>query len=83
MFLNDKKKAVSVILSKVRPDGSESESEVAEEAKEGGEYEAFAEDLLAAIESKSVQSLAQVLRSFHEMIEEQDEEEDLEKFVER
>lgn len=76
MFLHDRKKAVSVILSKMGKDGSTSEVHVASEGGGHDEYSAFAEDMLAAFEDKSVQKLASCLKAFHEMIMEEDEEQD-------
>jgi len=77
MILNDKKKAVSVILSKMKKDGGTTEVHVMPEEGEHNEYTAFAEDILHAVEKKSVQSLASCLKAFHEMIMEEDEEQDM------
>lgn len=74
----DKKKSVSVILSKLGKDGRTSESEVAHESGEHNEYTAFAEDMIAAFKDGSVQKLASCLEAFHEMVKEEDEEQDLE-----
>lgn len=74
MLFNDKKKAVTVILSKLHRDGRETESDVAHESGEHNEYTACAEDMLAAFKSGSVQDLAACLKAFHEMIEEEHKE---------
>lgn len=78
MIIPDKKKAISVILSKMNKDGSVTESHVAPETGAHDEYTSFAEDIIHAIESKSVQKLASCLRAFHEMIAEEDKEQDME-----
>lgn len=72
----DKKKSVSVILSKMGKDGRTSESSVAHESGEHDEYSSYAEDMIAALESKSVQKLAACLKSFHQMIMHEDAEQD-------
>lgn len=72
----DKKKAVSVILSKVGKDGHAQETSVAHESGEHNEYTSLAEDIIAAMKDGSVQRLAHALKSFHGMIQEADEEQD-------
>lgn len=72
----DKKKAVSVILSKMDKDGRHSEAKVAPESGEHNEYTSFAEDMIAAMKDGSVQRLAAALKSFHGMIESADEAQD-------
>lgn len=74
----DKKRSVSVILSKMGKDGKTTETSVAPESGEHDEYTAFAEDMISAMKEGSVQRLASALRSFHDMIEEADEEQDAE-----
>jgi hypothetical protein len=74
MFPIDKKKTAMVILSKMGKDQEVKEEESSDESM--AMYEAFAEDIMQAVNDKSVMSLAAVLKSFHEMIEEQDEAED-------
>jgi hypothetical protein len=74
----DKKKSVSVILSKLGKDGQNHESEVAHEGGDHDEYTSLAEDIISATKEGSVQRLAQCLKSFHEMIEEADEAQDQE-----
>ena len=58
----DKKKSVSVILSKLGKDGRVHETDVAHESGEHDEYSAFAEDLLSAFKDGSVQRIASVLK---------------------
>jgi len=72
----DKKRAASVILSKMDKDGRSKEMHVAPESGEHNEYTSFAEDLLSAVKENSVQRVASVLKNYHEMIKEEDEEED-------
>ncbi len=74
----DKKKAMSVILSKMDKDGRHSESEVAPESGEHNEYTSLAEDMISAMKDGSVQKLASSLKAFHGMIEDADEAEDAE-----
>lgn len=77
-MLFDKKKATSVILSKLGKDGRQDEAEVAPEEGEHDEYSSLAEDLMLGVKSGSVQKIASVLRALHEMIEEADEVQDQE-----
>lgn len=72
----DKKKAVSVILSKTGGDGRTVEVEVSPETGEHNEYTSIAEDMLAHMKSGSVQGLAKCLSVFHSLIKEEDEEQD-------
>lgn len=72
----DKKKSVSVILSKMDKDGRTSEVEVSPESGDHDEYTSCFEDLMAAIKDGSVQKGAAVLRAFHNMIKEADEVQD-------
>ena len=74
----DKKKSISVILSRMGKDGRASESEVAHESGEHNEYTAMAEDMIDAMKNGSVQNLASCLKAFHEMIEAEDLEQDAE-----
>jgi hypothetical protein len=74
----DKKKSVSVILSKLGKDGKTTETDIAHETGEHNEYTALAEDIIAHVKTGSVQGLASCLESFHEMIKEKDEEQDQE-----
>lgn len=57
-------------------DGRSSETPVAPESGDHDEYTSHAEDLIAAMKSGSVQGVAAVLKSYHEMIEEDDEAQD-------
>lgn len=72
----DKKRAVSVILSKTGEDGRTVEVEVSPETGEHDEYTSIAEDLVAHMKSGSVQGVAKCLRVFHELVKEEDEEQD-------
>lgn len=74
----DKRKAVSVILSKMDKDGRSTDVEVKPESGEHNEYTALAEDLLAAVKDSSVQKLAGFLKSFHALIQEVDQVQDKE-----
>lgn len=69
----DKKRSVSMILSKMDKDGKVTETDVAQESGPQDAYTAFAEDLMSAIKDGSVQRAASVLRSYHEMIMDEDE----------
>lgn len=76
MFPIDKKKAALVIISKM---GKEMEAKEEESNDESIEmYKSFAHDLMQAVSDKSIIGVAQVLKDFHEMIEEIDEAEDME-----
>jgi hypothetical protein len=74
----DKKRSVSVILSKMGKDGKTTESSVATESGDHDEYTALAEDIVMGAKEGSVQKVASALRSFHGMIEDADEEQDAE-----
>ena len=74
----DKKRAVSVILSKTGKDGRTVEVEVSPETGEHDEYTSIAEEMLAHIQGGSVQGVAKCLRVFHELVKEEDEEQDAE-----
>lgn len=75
MIINNRK-TVSAILSKMDKDGRSAEAEVAPESGEHNEYTALAEDLMTASKSGSVHGIAAVLKKFHQMIAEDDEEQD-------
>jgi hypothetical protein len=76
MFPIDKKKTAMLIISKMGKEQEvKDESEISSDDS-SATYKAFAEDMLQAISDKSVVDLSNVLKSFHEMIEEQDEVED-------
>jgi hypothetical protein len=72
----DKKRSVSVILSKMDKDGRTSEVEVKPESGEPNVYSVIAEDLISAVKDGSVQKAASVLKAFHEMIQDADEDQD-------
>ena len=78
MLFNNKKKDQISILTKMKPDGSTSEMKKSEEGGEHNEYTACAEVILAALESKSIQGLASALRAFHDLVKEEDLEQDAE-----
>jgi hypothetical protein len=75
-MLFDKKKAATVILSKMGKDGRQTETDMAHEGGDYDEYTSYAEDMLAAIAAKSPLKLASCLKAFHEMVQEEDEEQD-------
>lgn len=62
MIIANKKRAVSMILSKMKSDGSTSETEVAPETGDHNQYTSLAEDMLQAFKSGSVQELAACLK---------------------
>lgn len=66
-----------MILSRMDKDGKTSEMEVKPEEGEFTEYHAFAESIMSAIKDSSVADLAKALEEFHEMIKEEDVEQDL------
>lgn len=72
----NKKAAVSVILSKEGKDGRRHEANVKQESGEHDEYTSHAEDIIAAVKDGSVQRLASALRSYHSMIQADDEAQD-------
>lgn len=76
MFPIDKKKAAMVILSKMGKDQEVKDESDMDDSM--ATYSAFAQDIMQAITDKSVSDLSNVLKSFHEMIEGQDEAQDAE-----
>lgn len=74
MFFNDKKKAATIILSKIKKDGSSSESE----SKPGSDEPDVYRELAETIKGGDVGAIAASLKAFHEMIAEEDEEQDSE-----
>lgn len=72
----DKKRSVSVILSKMGKDGSTSETEVKPESGDHDEYTSLAEDMIAAFKDGSVQRLASCMRTFKSMCSDEDESQD-------
>lgn len=75
----DKKKSVSVILSKLDKNGRTHESSISHESGDHDEYTSLAEDFISAMKDGSVQRAAAALKSFHKMIEQADMEEDAER----
>lgn len=81
MIIPSKKKAVSVIISKMRPDGSMNEggevkNEVEADVKDSALH-SHAEDMISAIHNKSPSDLMHAMRNFlseHELHEEKSEE---------
>jgi hypothetical protein len=68
MIIPGNKKTVSVILDRMKPDGSESMSAMKpeEEMDEGdGALKAICEDMMMAFQSQSAHDLMQAMRAFH------------------
>lgn len=63
----DKKKSVSVILSKVGSDGRRREAEVGHEGGDFDEYDSVAEDVISSVKDGSVKRLAAALRALNKM----------------
>jgi hypothetical protein len=81
MFPIDKKKTAMVILAKMGKDGKSENMEVKNEESmddDVAEYKAVAEDMLQAINDKSVDKLMEVMKAFHEIIKHEDVEQDYE-----
>lgn len=81
MFPIDKKKTAMVILAKMGKDGKSENMEVKNEESmddDVAEYKAVAEDMLQAINDKSVDKLAEVFKAYHEIIKHEDVEQDYE-----
>lgn len=79
MIIPDRKKAVSVILSKMKPHGMAEGGEVKDEAPvdaKDGALKAIAEDMLMAVEQKSPMDLVNALQAFMSEIEARDLEQD-------
>lgn len=68
-MLFDKKKSVSVILSKFGRDGRTTETEVKPETGEHNEYTSLAEDFIAGVKDGSVQKVASCFKTLCSMIE--------------
>ena len=81
MFPIDKKKTAMIILSKMGKDGkSEYQEKKNEESmdEDAAEYKACAEEMMQAIQDKSIDKMMEVLKAFHEIIKHEDKEQDLE-----
>lgn len=81
MFPIDKKKTAMVILAKMGKDGKSENMEVKNEESmddDVAEYKAVAEDMLQAINDKSVDKLAEVFKAYHTIIKHEDVEQDYE-----
>jgi hypothetical protein len=76
MFPIDKKKTAMLIISKMGKEQEVKDEESMESDDNIETYKAFAQDIMQAMNDKSIIDLAKVLKSFHEMIEEKDELED-------
>lgn len=76
MIIGDKKRVAGIILSKMNSAGRMDENEVAAESGSHDEYTALAEDFLNSFHKRSVQGLADCLRTFHKLIMEEDEVQD-------
>lgn len=80
MFLPDKKKAVTMILSRMKNGVSKDLEKKPEESVDSGvkddAFGSFAEDMMQAFQDKSVMGLAEVLESFFEYIRSKDIEQD-------
>lgn len=73
----NKKKAVSVILSRMGEDGRQRETQVAHGSREPDEYSSLADSLMEAFKEGSRERLANVLKSFHAMIKDEDLDQDM------
>lgn len=80
MFPIDKKKTAMLILAKMGKDGKSENMEVKNENgdDEASEYKACAEDMMQAVQDKSVEKMMEVLKAFHEIIKNKDVEQDME-----
>lgn len=59
-------------MSKLHGDGTTTETNVRPESGEHNVYRALAEDIIAAVKDGSVNNLEECLKSFHEMIKDED-----------
>ena len=81
MFPIDKKKTAMLILAKMGKDGKSENMEVKNESgddEDVAEYKAIAEDMMQAVQDKSVDKMMEVLKAFHEIIKHEDVEQDME-----
>lgn len=79
MIIPDKKKAVTVILSKLGKGGDEKSQEVKPESAMGEHQEAMktiAEDIMQAMQDKSAMDLANALEALVREIQAMDQEQD-------
>jgi hypothetical protein len=78
MIIPDKKKAVSIILSKMGAGGAEQSAPLKpeEEMGDGAELHAIAEDLLMAVEQKSAAAVKDALQAFLACVQNEDQEQD-------
>lgn len=79
MFLPDKKKTATVILAKMKPDGSQTRQAVKPEVSlnEGDEVlKSIAEDLHYAIKNDSIQGIVEAMKAFWDQIQLKDVEQD-------
>lgn len=77
MIIHDKRKVAMVILAKMMPSGKELSAKMPnEEYLEDGDegFRAVAEEIIMAIESKSVEDLASSLKSFFLLCESSEDE---------
>lgn len=79
MIIPDRKKAIGVILSKMKPDGSQVEGGEMKNEEHIDEHEqalhSHAEDILSALHNKSAADLAKALNNFleeHDMHEQEE-----------
>lgn len=78
-MMHDKNKgAVGIILSKMKPDGSESQGPMKpeEDMSEDADLHSIAEDMLMAMEQKSASGLVDALKAFSACMEAKDAEQD-------
>lgn len=78
MIFPDKKKAVTVILSRFGKDGSSKEMPVKPEEGEASPVKGIAEDMMQALHDKSVMGLEGALSALISHIQVMDEEQDAE-----
>ena len=80
MLLNDKKKAVTIMLAKLGKGGAPDSPPEAPKMKDGTRQddsialESAAEDILKAIESKDAQSLVTALQDFYDLCDDDGDE---------
>lgn len=77
MIIGDKNRNIGLIVSTMKPDGSQTEVNISPSNGDYDEYTSFAEDILSSIKDGSVKKLSNCLRKFHEMIKDEDMEQDM------